>query len=283
MIVNSETKLVCLLGHPVKQSFSPIMHNYLFEKYKQNNVYVCFDVEPKDLEKTVESIKSMGIEGCNVTIPHKVNIIKYLDYIDYKAKLVGAVNTIKNEGGVLKGYNTDGAGFVKSVIENGFDLKDKRVMILGCGGACRSISIELAFNNVKSIEIRNRSIDKAIEISNIIKSSFKLDVAYSTKDIDENDLSKIDVLINTTPIGMGNDLCPINESLIPNKKILVCDIVYKPHETSLIKWARKYNLDAMYGIDMLINQGLSAFCIWTGIRLDSNENNCIKEIYEKNL
>lgn len=139
MIANSETNFICLLGHPVKQSFSPIMHNYLFEKYKQNNVYVCFDVEPKDLGKTVKSIKSMGIEDCNVTIPHKVNIIKYLDYIDYKAKLVGAVNTIKNEGGVLKGYNADGVGFVKSVIENGFTLKEKRVMILGCGGACMEL------------------------------------------------------------------------------------------------------------------------------------------------
>lgn len=119
MNINSNTKTICLLGHPIKHSFSPTIHNYLFEKYFQNNIYVCFDAEEDKLKDCVYGIKALDIKGCNVTIPHKVNIIKYLDSIDSNAKLIGAVNTIKNKGGMLKGYNTDGIGFVKSILDKG--------------------------------------------------------------------------------------------------------------------------------------------------------------------
>lgn len=281
MEINSNTKTICLLGHPVKQSFSPIMHNYLFEKYNINNIYVCFDVSSDKLYESMNGVKSLGIDGLNVTIPHKVDIIKYLDYIDYKSELIGAVNTIKNRGGNLEGYNTDGIGFVKSILNQNYDLVNKNIMILGAGGSCRSICVELASSKVKSIEIRNRSIENALIIEKTIKENFKTSVLCSTEKIKEDDLKYIDVLINTTPIGMEMDESPIDDKIKLNKNTLVCDIVYKPHNTKFIKWAKQQDIKVIHGIDMLINQGLEAFYIWTGIKPDDLDKQEIKKLYKE--
>ncbi len=283
MKINSTTKIIGLLGHPVKHSFSPNIHNYLFEKYSQDNIYCCFDVEEEKLKECIEGIKALGIDGCNVTIPHKVNIMMHLDNIDNSARLIGAVNTIKNENGILKGYNTDGLGFVKSILRKGYDLKNKNIMIIGAGGACRSIAVELASRDVSSIEIRNRSINKTNEIIDIIKNNFKTSTLCSTKPIEEEDLNNIDILINTTPIGMENELCPINEKIIPSKNMLVCDVVYKPHNTAFTKWAKNNGLEVIYGIDMLINQALNAFHIWTGIKPSKDDEEYIKDLYKKTI
>ena len=279
MKINSNTKTICLLGHPIKQSFSPSIHNYLFEKYNENFIYVCFDVNPNMLGNAVEGIKSMNMKGCNITIPHKVEVMQFLDEVDKNAKLIGAVNTIKNEGGILKGYNTDGKGFVKSILDKGYKIENKNIMIIGAGGACRSIAVELASNNASSIEIRNRSSEKAIEIIKIINNNFNTKTSFSTGEIRKVDLDSIDILINTTPIGMGNNECPIDENIVPKEDLLVCDIVYKPHDTNFIKWANKNGLNVIYGIEMLINQGLEAFYIWTDISPTAEDYNVIKNIY----
>lgn len=280
MSINAKTKTICLLGHPVKHSFSPIMHNYLFKKYNQNNIYICFDVKPKNLKEAMSGIKSLGIVGMNVTIPHKVEVMKELDYVDQNSKIIGAVNTIKNKGGILEGYNTDGMGFVQSIFNQNVNLENKNIMILGAGGACRSISVELASNNVNSIEIRNRSIEKAKEIVDTVSNNFNTNISCTTEKIKQDDLDNIDILINTTPIGMETEECPIDENLALNKHVLVCDIVYKPHNTKLIKWAKNQELNVVYGIDMLINQGLEAFYIWTGIKPTSEDEREIKKLYE---
>ncbi|MEG0856055.1 MAG: shikimate dehydrogenase [Terrisporobacter sp.] len=283
MNINSSTKLICLLGQPVKQSFSPNIHNYLSKKYEKNKVYVCFDVEKNHLHKAVEGIKVLNMTGCNVTIPHKVDIIKYLDEVDENAKLIGAVNTVKYDENKLYGFNTDGRGFVKSLKDKEYILEGKKIMILGAGGACRSISVEIADNNVKSIEIRNRSDHNFKEITNIICNNFNTKCTFSTKTVEENDLRDIDILINTTPIGMGTKDCPINREINPPEHLLVCDIVYKPHETSLLTWAKKHNLKVVYGIDMLINQGLLAYEIWENIKTNENDFKEIKDIYFNSL
>ncbi|MGL5329221.1 MAG: shikimate dehydrogenase [Peptostreptococcaceae bacterium] len=279
MKVNSKTKTICLLGHPVAQSFSPSIHNYLFEKYEINNIYTCYDVNPKNLKGAIEGVKSLEMSGCNVTIPHKVNVINYINQVDKNAKLIGAVNTIKNEDGILKGYNTDGRGFVKSILDKGYTVNGKRIMIIGAGGSCRSIGVELASNSAKSIEIRNRSEGKAKEIVDIISENFNTKALYSTSKIEEKNLDYIDILINTTPIGMGNSQCPIDKSIRPHKNLLICDIVYKPHDTEFIKWGNENGNDTIYGIEMLINQGLEAFYIWTGIKPTIEDKNNIMEIY----
>ena len=283
MNINSDTKTICLLGHPIKHSFSPTIHNYLFEKYFENNIYVCFDIKEDKLKDCIYGIKALDIKGCNVTIPHKVNIIKYLDSIDDNAKLIGTVNTIKNKGGILKGYNTDGRGFVKSILDKGYDIKNKKVMIIGAGGACRSIAIELASEGVKYIEVRNRSLDRANEIIDSINNNFDTKANCSKDAINHSCLMDIDILINTTPIGMENDLCPIDTNIVIDKKLLVCDIVYKPKDTVFLKWAKRNNLEIIYGIDMLINQALESFYIWTGINPCDKDFEYIKKLYEKSV
>lgn len=283
MDINANTKTICLLGHPIKHSFSPTIHNYLFNKYSKNNIYICFDVDESSLENSIKGIKALDIKGCNVTIPYKVNIIKYLDSVDENAMLIGAVNTIKNEGGMLKGYNTDGRGFVKSILDKNYNIKGKNIMIMGAGGACRSIAIELSSQGANSIQIRNRSLEKAQEIVDSINSNFNTKASCSKDIIINNSLEDIDILINTTPIGMESNLCPIDTSIIINKDILVCDIVYKPHETTFLKWAKKNKLQIIYGIDMLINQALEAFYIWTGINPCEEDFKSIKELYEKSI
>ncbi|KKY01847.1 hypothetical protein VN21_00110 [Paraclostridium benzoelyticum] len=279
MDINAKTNLLCLIGNPVEHSFSPSIHNYLIKKNNLNMKYVCFNVKSDELENAIKGIKALGVKGCNVTIPHKVEIIKYLDSVDKNALLIGAVNTVKNEGGKLIGYNTDGVGFVKSITDKGYDIYNKNVLIIGAGGAARSIAIEMASNGAKEINLRNRSIKNAKEISDILIDSFGINSKFSTDQITKEDLEDIDIIINTTPIGMDKDKdsCPIDEKInLTNKDILVCDIVYNPHETKFISWAKKNNFDIVYGIDMLINQAIQGFNIWTGIY--ANEHGNLKDM-----
>ncbi|CEN84743.1 shikimate dehydrogenase [Paraclostridium sordellii] len=278
MDINSKTKTICLIGNPVEHSLSPNIHNYLFEKYDINMKYLCFKVENTNLKEAIQGVKSLGIKGCNITIPHKVEVMKFLDDIDKNAKLIGAVNTIENKNGKLIGYNTDGIGFVKSILDKGYKIKDKNIMILGAGGACRSIAVELASKGARKMEIRNRSLESAKKIKTIIKDNFDTEICISSEKIEREDLEQIDIIINTTPIGMDKDRenCPIDEDIYVSKDLLVCDIVYKPHETKFLKWAKKNNLDIVYGIDMLVNQAIYGFYIWTKIKPLEEEN--IKKI-----
>lgn len=283
MNINSNTKLIGLFGQPVSQSFSPSIHNYLSQKYKKNNIYMCFEIEKTNLENAAQGIKTFNMKGCNVTIPYKVDIIPYLDKVEKNALLIGAVNTIKNVNDELIGYNTDGIGFIKSLTDEGYDLKGKKVIILGAGGACRSIAVELANNEVSYIEIRNRSEKNAKSICDLINSNFQSKANYNIKPVEENDLNSFDILINTTPIGMEPKDCPIDVNINPPKNLLVCDIVYKPHETMLLSWAKKNNLNVVHGINMLINQGLLAYEIWENIKTSEDDFKEIKNIYFNSL
>lgn len=279
MDINAKTNLLCLIGSPVEHSFSPNIHNYLIKKNNLNMKYMCFNVKSNELENAIKGIKALGIKGCNVTIPHKVEIIKHLDSVDKNALLIGAVNTVKNEGGKLIGYNTDGVGFVKSITDKGYGIYNKKVLIIGAGGAARSIAIEMASNGAKEINLRNRTIKNAKEISDVLIDSFGINSKFSTDEITKDDLENIDIIINTTPIGMDKDKdsCPIDENInLINKDILVCDIVYNPNETKFISWAKKNKFDIVYGIDMLINQAVEGFNIWTGIY--ANEHEKLKDI-----
>ena len=161
MDINAKTNLLCLIGNPVEHSFSPNIHNYLIKKNNLNMKYVCFNVKSGELENAIKGVKALGIKGCNVTIPHKVKIIDYLDEVDKNALLIGAVNTVKNEDGKLIGYNTDGIGFIKSITDKGYDIAGKKVLIIGAGGAARSIAVEMASIGAKEINLRNRSIKNA--------------------------------------------------------------------------------------------------------------------------
>lgn len=274
MEINATTKLVCLIGHPVSHSFSPYIHNFLAEKYGVNLKYMCFDVESEKVTEALGGMSALGIIGGNVTIPHKIRVMESLDEIDKRATIIGAVNTIKNNNGKLIGYNTDGRGFVKSVLDAGHEIEGKHAMILGAGGASRAISIELATCNIRKISIRNNTLAKAEAIAADIKSNFEeVEVETTLLDVSEGELEDVDLLINTTPLGMSSkkDLCPINERMIPPKNLVVCDIVYTPHDTKFLKWAMAHELKVIHGIGMLINQAIESFSIWTGIEVDAYE------------
>ena len=157
-MLNSETKLLGLIGHPVEHSLSPIMHNEALKDKNLNYVYLAFDVSPKNLKHVVSGAKSLGIKGFNITIPYKVDIMNYLDKIDKEAELIGAVNTVKIENDIATGYNTDGLGARMSLEEEIGKVEDRNILIIGAGGASRAVAFELAKNN--NITIINRTVEK---------------------------------------------------------------------------------------------------------------------------
>ncbi|WP_456373815.1 shikimate dehydrogenase [Methanocaldococcus sp.] len=265
-MIDAKTKVVGLIGHPVEHSFSPIMHNAAFKDKGLNYVYLAFDVLPEKLKYVIDGAKALGIVGFNVTIPHKVEIIKYLDELDESAKLIGAVNTIKIENDKAVGYNTDGIGARLSLEEEIGKVKDKTILILGAGGAARAVAFELAKDN--NIIIANRTVEKAEklakEIAEKLNKKFGEEVKFSSLN---NDFSDVDIIINATPVGMypNVDVEPIIKADQIKPDMVVMDLIYNPLETTLLKEAKKVGAKTINGLGMLIYQGVVAFKIWTGI------------------
>ena len=264
MEIKGSTNVVGLIGHPVEHSFSPPMHNAAFKALKMDYVYTAFDVDPNDLENAVKGAQALSIKGFNVTIPHKIEVIKYLSEIDEVAALIGAVNTIDFEN--LKGYNTDGIGAIKA-IEDVTKVKDKNVVIAGAGGASRAISFYLAKYGADNSTILNRNVVKADSLASDVLDSNLIENVKSDSISKINDyLSDADILINTTPVGMhpNVDADPIASSDMMHENLVVFDAVYNPNETVLIKEAIKAGAKPVYGIKMLLYQGAESFEIWTG-------------------
>ncbi|MER2013351.1 MAG: shikimate dehydrogenase [Methanobrevibacter sp.] len=264
MNIEGSTNIVGLIGHPVEHSFSPPMHNAAFAKLGLDYAYVAFDVNPDDLKSAVDGAKSLNIKGFNVTIPHKIEVMQYLDELDEVARLIGAVNTIDFKN--LKGYNTDGIGAVRA-IEEVTSIKDKNVVVAGAGGASRAISFYLAKFGAGSMTILNRNANKAHNLADdVLKSDLIGDVgADSISEIDSY-LKDADILVDTTPLGMDphiNDE-PIAKSDVMHDGLVVFDAVYNPNETVLLKEAIKAGAKPVYGIKMLLYQGAESFKIWTG-------------------
>ena len=265
MKIKGSTNIVGLIGHPVEHSFSPPMHNAAFEKLGMDYAYVAFDVDPNNLGSAIEGAKSLNINGFNVTIPHKIEVMQFLDEIDEVAGLIGAVNTIDFKN--MKGYNTDGIGAVRA-IEEVISIKDKNVVIAGAGGASRAISFYLAKYGADSITILNRNVDRAISLAgDVLDSGLIADVQADSISEINNYLSDADILVDTTPMGMHPhvDDEPIARAEDMHEDLVVFDAVYNPNETVLIKEAIKSGAKPVYGIKMLLYQGAESFKIWTGV------------------
>ena len=262
MEIKGSTNIVGLIGHPVEHSFSPPMHNAAFEKLDMDYAYVAFDVNQNNLENAIKGAEALNIKGFNVTIPHKIDVMKYLDEIDEVAQLIGAVNTIDFKN--LKGYNTDGIGAVRA-IEEVASIKNKNVLIAGAGGASRAISFYIAKYGASNLEILNRNVEKAQKLANDVINSGLIDnVGFDS--INNMDLSDVDILINTTPVGMhpNVDDVPIALAGDMHDDLVVFDAVYNPNETGLLKQAIEADAKPVYGIKMLLYQGAESFEIWTG-------------------
>ena len=264
MKIKGSTNIVGLIGHPVEHSFSPPMHNAAFEELGMDYAYVAFDVDPANLKSAIEGAESLNIKGFNVTIPHKIEVMKYLDELDGVARLIGAVNTIDFKN--MKGYNTDGIGAVRA-IEEVTSIKNKNVVIAGAGGASRAISFYIAKYGADSLTILNRNAEKAQKLAEDVSDSGLIsDVdAASIMEID-NHVKNADILIDTTPVGMDPHID--DEAIVKaenmHEDLVVFDAVYNPNETVLLKEAIKAGAKPVYGIKMLLYQGVESFEIWTG-------------------
>ena len=264
MKIKGSTNIVGLIGHPVEHSFSPPMHNAAFDALGMDYTYVAFDVNPAELQKAIEGARSLNIKGFNVTIPHKIDVMKYLDEIDDVARLIGAVNTIDFKN--LKGYNTDGIGAVRA-IEEVTSIKNKNVVIAGAGGASRAISFYIAKYGADSLTILNRNVDKAQSLARDVSNSGLIgDVKSDSINEINAYLADADILVDTTPLGMHphiNDQ-PIATAENMHDELVVFDAVYNPNETVLLKQAIEAGAKPVYGIKMLLYQGAESFKIWTG-------------------
>ncbi len=271
-MIESETQLCGLIGHPVEHSISPIMHNALFEHFKINAQYIAFDVT--DLKNAVRGLKGLNFIGANVTSPHKVTVMKYLDKIEVNAGNIGAVNTIVVDDGKLVGYNTDYIGIIKT-LEDKTLIKGSNVIVLGAGGAARAAVYAMQQRQAGSITILNRTFSKAKKLGKRFKCHYG--ELYNFK------ISKPDIIINTTNLGMGENKgkSPIDTTLLNN--VVVLDAIYNPLKTKLIRDANKKGCTAINGIPWLIHQGLESFRLWTGKTPEYNfmENVVFKHLKQK--
>ncbi|MFX1312293.1 MAG: shikimate dehydrogenase [Promethearchaeota archaeon] len=262
--ITALTKVFCVIGHPVEHSMSPIMWNPALRDLELDYVYLAFDVHPDNLEKAINGIRSLGIKGVNVTIPHKKAVIKHIDEVDSIALNIGAINAIKNEAGILKARNTDAGGAKKSIIDMGIDISGKNILILGSGGVSRAIAYILA-EEANKIVLTDLIEERAKIVANEIKNKIKIDIEgkLSNRDNISKSIKKADILINATPIGMYPKVneTPISKDLL-HDNLFVFDVVYNPLETRLMKEATKIGCVTLGGLDMLVNQGVLAFEWW---------------------
>jgi len=268
-MISGYTRICCLIGDPVSHSISPAMHNAAFKELGLDYIYLPFRVKPESLNDSLKGLRALGIAGFNVTIPHKVAIMPLLDKLDPLAEKIGAVNTVLNNKGVLKGFNTDGPGFITALKTSGIEPDGKKVVLLGAGGAARAIAFSLAESGAYiSILNRRQEYDWAVNLAtSIVIKCHKKDVTaleLSDKSL-KKELKDADILVNATPLGMtpGIENTPVAGELLTDG-LTVFDIVYNPVETRLIREAKTAGLKTISGIDMLVMQGALAFEIWTG-------------------
>ncbi|MDO5850341.1 MAG: shikimate dehydrogenase [Methanobacteriaceae archaeon] len=275
-MINGKTKVLGVIGDPIEHTFSPAMHNAGLKELGLNYNYLPFHVLPNNLEKAIIGAKSLDFTGLNVTIPHKIAILDYLDEIDPIANMIGAVNTVKftnrtndndydnNGEKIAIGYNTDGYGCVRAIKEL-TDLKDKNVVITGAGGASRAIAFQIANSDINNLSILNRNHQKAANLAKDLNNNLE-DVNINSHELDnlKKELENADILIDTTPLGMYpnvNDR-PIATADMMHEDLIVNDIVYTPKETTLLKEAKKAGCRTVEGYKMLLYQGVRSFEIW---------------------
>lgn len=259
----SNVKLYCVIGDPIDHSLSPLMQNSAFNTLKINSTYISYRIPRYELNDGIETLRSINIAGFNVTIPHKIEIMKYLNKLDETAIRSGAVNTVHNLGGKLIGYNTDVYGFIQPLHKRKIDFTDMKILILGAGGSAYAIVTGLSDERgISELTIVNRSKSRGMEL---VKHGSNLGLNCNFQELFNlpQVTSHSDLIINATSIGLNNEVSPIPYKCI-KKNSIVYEIVYRPIYTNLIINAKKVNARIVYGYEMLVEQGAKAFEIWTG-------------------
>ncbi len=285
-MISSSTKTVGLIGNPVEHSISPSIHNSAFEDLGLDYVYLTFQVEEEFVEEALNGIKSLEIEGVNVTIPHKSKVMKYLDEINETAKKIGAVNTIKRKNHRLKGFNTDGEGVLRALREKIDKIEKKNILLLGAGGAARAIAFKLTETGA-NLTISNRTGSKAKNLAEEIEKVTGKEIGQIPQEEDflQDKIEDSDILINSTSVGMHPNVeDTIVESDLMCEDLTVMDIVYNPPKTRLLKEAEKAGADTISGLGMLVHQGAASFEIWTGKKapVETMRKSAKKAIEEEN-
>jgi len=262
MNISGKTKLCVIIGDPVEHSLSPAMHNAGYEALGIDDTFafVAAHVKPEGLNDVVQGVRAMGVRGLTCTIPHKVDVMHYLDAIDPVAQKIGAVNTIVNNNGILTGYNTDWLGVV-TPLEQITSLRGKKVALIGAGGAARAMAYGVTERGAKLV-IFNRSLEKAKELATSIGEGIEV---HSIQDMNSEALQDVDIILNATSMGMESQ---INETPVPKEFIqphhIVFDAVYVPSETRLLREAQEQGATIIRGIEMLLYQGVAQFELYTG-------------------
>jgi len=268
-VITGKTSVYAVFGNPVEHSLSPVIHNYGFSTLGIDAVYVAFKADNAKI--VADSIRGLGIKGASITIPFKIDIINYLDELDDNARLIGAVNTIVNEDFRLIGKNTDGIGSLIALKEVS-SVNNKTIMILGYGGAARAIAFTL-IDKVNKIYVYGRNESKAASLIEDLNRFSGYKKVFFT-----NSLVDYDILINTTPLGMNDEIPVPVDFILP--KTVVFDIVYRPKDTNLIKEAKKVGCSIVYGYKMLLYQALEQFRIWTSKNIPQDlENLLLQSLY----
>jgi len=265
-MISGKTKICALIGDPIEHTVSPAMHNAAFQELGLDFIYIPFHVKPEQLAQSIEGLKALNVRGFNVTIPHKVSVIPLLDGLDPLAEKIGAVNTVVNNDGELRGYNTDAAGFLQALLEHGIEPEGKKVVVLGAGGASRAITYILAENGARlTVLNRQLELDWAEAIADLIYDDLGKEVKVLELSHLAEALEGAEILVNATSVGMSPQ---DKESPVPaplhRPGLTVFDIVYNPLMTRLLKEAAAAGAKTIGGVDMLAWQGALAFEKWTG-------------------
>ncbi|KFX58673.1 shikimate dehydrogenase [Clostridium botulinum] len=270
--ITGHTELIGLIATPIRHSSSPKMHNEAFAKLGLDYAYLAFEVGTEQLEDTVKGFRAMSVRGCNVSMPNKTVVHKYLDKLSPAAELCGAVNTVVNDDGVLTGHITDGIGYMRALKDAGINPIGKKMTIVGAGGAATAIEIQAALDGVAEISIFNRKdeffarAEKTVKDINE-KTNCKATL-YNLSDLDKLKEEIADSYLFTNATGMG--MKPLEgKTYIPDSSFLrsdliVSDVVYAPRETELLRMAREVNCKTVNGLGMMLFQGAAAFEMWTG-------------------
>jgi shikimate dehydrogenase len=258
------SKTYCIIGDPIQHSLSPAMQNAAFNKLGMNSSYIAFRVRKGELKESIESLRAIGVSGFNITVPHKVEVINYLDQLDISVRKANAVNTVHNVGGVLKAYNTDIYGFIHPLHLRKINFNGMKVLLIGAGGAARAALAALADENgISEINIANRSEGNArllLEVSVPLGLNCKI---VQWEEIPA--FSKTaELIVNATTVGMNSEPSLLDYQNI-NKHAIVYDIVYRPIHTALLDNAKQAGAEVIYGYEMLLHQGAKSFEIWTGM------------------
>jgi shikimate dehydrogenase len=270
-MTTGRTRLCCLIGDPVVHSLSPRMFSAAFSKIKIDYAYMAFRVRPKDLLAAIRGLQALEFVGCNVTMPHKIAVVKHMDRLEGAARLIGSVNVVAYVNGELIGHNTDGSGVLAALDLERVEINKRRVLLVGYGGAARAVAFEMASNRKPAeLLVAGRHRAKADGLAKELKPMVQ---ARGVMLDDKVLLSQgADVIINATPMGMRPRIheCPIPEPLL-GPEVTVLDLVYDPVETRLLHLAKERGCKVVNGLEVLVQQGAMTFKIWTGLNAPIEE------------